>query len=185
MGWIYVGVPAVVLSLASISTLIVAWRILRTVRRSEQAGDERLEILREQQQRLDYLYEERRQLLQALEVQCREQDEQRRRLELPSAPATAREGRESRETPAEDAEGTEHRPATGGAEERPQSVARGGEGSSGGRRRYRRARHRRARQRRTFAIPSFVVLLVCLAVLVAVALAFEWPAFLVPVLSPD
>jgi hypothetical protein len=32
---------------------------------------------------------------------------------------------------------------------------------------------------------TFVVLLVCLGVLVAVALAFEWPDFSVPVLSPD
>jgi hypothetical protein len=48
-----------------------------------------------------------------------------------------------------------------------------------GRRRYRRARHRRI-----LAI-IFVVLLVCLGVLVAVALAFEWPDFLVPVLSLD
>jgi hypothetical protein len=72
--------------LISIVTLIVAWRILRAIRRSEQAGVERLEILREQQQRLDVLDEERRQLLQALELQRQEMDEQKRRPELPPAP---------------------------------------------------------------------------------------------------
>ncbi len=83
MGWIYVGILAEVLLLTSIATLIVAWRILRAVRRSERAGDERLEILREQQQRLAFLNEERRQLLQELERQRQEVDEQRRRLALP------------------------------------------------------------------------------------------------------
>jgi hypothetical protein len=50
-----------------------------------------------------------------------------------------------------------------------------------------RRRYRRARQRRNLAI-TFVVLLVCLGVLVAVAvnaLSFEGPDSAVPVLLPD
>ncbi len=50
-----------------------------------------------------------------------------------------------------------------------------------------RRRYRRARQRRTLAI-IFVVVLVCLGVLVAVAvnaLSFERPNSWVPVLLPD
>ncbi len=85
-GWTSVGVLAGASILISIVILIVAWRILRTIRRSEQAGAERLEILREQQQRLTFLDEERRQLMQALELQSQQMDEQKRRLELPPAP---------------------------------------------------------------------------------------------------
>ena len=58
--------------LVSSVTLLVATRISRTASRSELAGDERLEILREQQQRLDYLHEERRALLGTLELLRRE-----------------------------------------------------------------------------------------------------------------
>ena len=62
---------------------------MRIVRRSEQAGDERLEILREQQQRLAYLHEERSALLDTLELLRRQMDESERRLELPPAPPEA------------------------------------------------------------------------------------------------
>ena len=89
MGWVSIGVLAGVLPLTSIATLIVAWRTLRTVRRSEQAGDERLEILREQQQRLAYLHEERSALLDTLELLRRQMDESERRLELPPTPPQA------------------------------------------------------------------------------------------------
>ena len=58
--------------LVSSVTLLVATRISRTASRSELAGDERLEILREQRQRLDYLHEERRALLGTLEILRRE-----------------------------------------------------------------------------------------------------------------
>ena len=57
MEWVAVVLAGVSLLVSSV-TLLVATRILRTARRSELAGDERLEILREQQQRLDYLHEE-------------------------------------------------------------------------------------------------------------------------------
>ena len=71
MEWVAVVLAGVAL-LVSPVTLLVATRILRTARRSELAGDERLEILREQQQRLDYLHEERRALLGTLELLRRE-----------------------------------------------------------------------------------------------------------------
>ena len=64
--------PSGVSLLVSSVTLLVATRISRTASRSELAGDERLEILREQQQRLDYLHEERRALLGTLELLRRE-----------------------------------------------------------------------------------------------------------------
>ena len=71
MEWVAVVLAGVSLLVSSV-TLLVATRILRTARRSELAGDERLEILREQQQRLDYLHEERRALLGTLELLRRE-----------------------------------------------------------------------------------------------------------------
>jgi hypothetical protein len=128
MVWITVGVVLAGGSLlATIATLIVAWLILGAVRRSERAGDERLEILRDQQQRLAFLNEERLQLLRALEraldLLGEEIGEHRRRLEPPSAPATAQEedGRGPRETPAAERrpEGSPRPgpPATGGEEE--------------------------------------------------------------------
>ena len=71
MEWVAVVLAGVSLLVSSV-TLLVATRILRTASRSELAGDERLEILREQQQRLDYLHEERRALLGTLELLRRE-----------------------------------------------------------------------------------------------------------------
>ncbi len=71
MEWVAVVLAGVSLLVSSV-TLLVATRILRTAGRSELAGDERLEILREQQQRLDYLHEERRALLGTLELLRRE-----------------------------------------------------------------------------------------------------------------
>lgn len=47
-------------------TLVVALRILRSALRSERRGNERLEILREQQARLEFLREERMLLLEQL-----------------------------------------------------------------------------------------------------------------------
>jgi hypothetical protein len=46
----------------SATTLYVALGVRRTTRRAERAGNERLEILREQQERLALLHEERRML---------------------------------------------------------------------------------------------------------------------------
>jgi hypothetical protein len=50
--WVFVCL-AVGSLLASIAALVVAMRILQSVNRSEISGEERLEILREQQQRLE------------------------------------------------------------------------------------------------------------------------------------
>ena len=46
--------------------LVVVFRILRSALRSEQMGNERLEMLREQQERLEYLRKERELLLEKL-----------------------------------------------------------------------------------------------------------------------
>jgi pyruvate/2-oxoglutarate dehydrogenase complex dihydrolipoamide acyltransferase (E2) component len=57
-------------------TLLIAWRVLQSAHSSERAGEERLEILREQQQRLEFMREERRLALEELERQhMREQQE--------------------------------------------------------------------------------------------------------------
>jgi hypothetical protein len=51
----------------SVVILILVWLNLRSTRRAEQVGDERLEMLREQQERLRFLSEERRMLEDELE----------------------------------------------------------------------------------------------------------------------
>jgi hypothetical protein len=68
----------------SIVTLFIAWQVLRSTRRSERAGDERLEILREHQQRLKLWGEERRLLLEELERQRSVGNGAGRLLELPA-----------------------------------------------------------------------------------------------------
>ncbi len=83
--WVPVILAGVSLLVSSV-TLIVAVLILRTASRSERSGEERLEILREQQQRLAFLNEERRGLLDALEFPRREMDESERRPEPPPEP---------------------------------------------------------------------------------------------------
>jgi septal ring factor EnvC (AmiA/AmiB activator) len=50
-----------------LTVLFFGWRILRSTRRAERAGDERLEILREQQERLSLMYQEHETLHQELE----------------------------------------------------------------------------------------------------------------------
>jgi hypothetical protein len=81
--WITIALAAGSLA-TSLVTLLIARQILKSARRSRQAGDERLEILREQQERLAYLYEERRQLLEALERQQTTIDDTRGQLEPPA-----------------------------------------------------------------------------------------------------
>ena len=66
----------VVIGLAS---LAISARTLRSARRVERGGDERLEILREQQERLKLMYQERHMLQQELEW------ERNRRAELERA----------------------------------------------------------------------------------------------------
>jgi hypothetical protein len=63
--WIAVGVASGAL-VVSLLTLVVALLILRSARRSEHSGEERLEMMREQRERLNYLHEERRLLLEEL-----------------------------------------------------------------------------------------------------------------------
>ncbi len=71
--WVSVFLVGVCLGL-SVAILVVVWRVWGTTDRTEQAGKERLEILREQQARLEHLREERRVLLEELE-RLREQKE--------------------------------------------------------------------------------------------------------------
>jgi hypothetical protein len=66
----------------SMATLIIVLRVMRSTRRSEWAGNERLEILREQQQRLQVLREERRMLEKELEWRRSTMDQEERLLEL-------------------------------------------------------------------------------------------------------
>ncbi len=85
MEWVAVVLAGVYLLVSSV-TLLVATRILRTARQSELAGDERLEILREQRQRLAYLDQERSELLDTLELLRREMGQSEPRPEPPPAP---------------------------------------------------------------------------------------------------
>jgi hypothetical protein len=59
--WIAVGLAGGSLAV-SVAILVVAWLVLRSTRRAEHAGEERLEMLREQRERLQLLCEERRML---------------------------------------------------------------------------------------------------------------------------
>jgi hypothetical protein len=72
---VYISVGSLVVGLA---TLVVAWRVLRSARRSQQGGDERLEILREQQERLRIMHQERSVAHQELERLRGALDEQER-----------------------------------------------------------------------------------------------------------
>jgi hypothetical protein len=79
---------------ASFALLFVGWRVLRTTRRAKEAGDERLEILREQQDRLRVMYQERNMLREELERLRTAMDEEQRLLELP-APSEPRGGQQT------------------------------------------------------------------------------------------
>jgi hypothetical protein len=63
-----------------LTVLFFGWRILRSTWRAERAGDERLEILREQQERLSLMYQERETLHQELEKLWAALDEQEQEL---------------------------------------------------------------------------------------------------------
>jgi uncharacterized protein (DUF3084 family) len=78
--------------IVSLAVLVLVWRVLRNARRSRAAGDERLEILREQQERLKVMGQERSMLKDELERlrSVLEQVEEERQLEL-TAPAEAQE----------------------------------------------------------------------------------------------
>ena len=81
---------------ASVVTLVVALRILQSVHRSENSAEERLEILREQQQRLEFMREERRLLLEEIERQRSEMNGAQRPLELPAGSEEQGQSQESR-----------------------------------------------------------------------------------------
>ncbi len=76
--WVSVFLVGVVLGL-SVAILVVLWRVWGTTHRTELDGRERLEMLREQQERLAHLREERGVLLAELE-RLREQKERLRWL---------------------------------------------------------------------------------------------------------
>jgi hypothetical protein len=68
--------------LISVMTLYVVLKVQRSTHRAEQAGNERLEILREQQDRLRFLREERRMLEEELEWRRSMMDTEGHLLEL-------------------------------------------------------------------------------------------------------
>jgi flagellar biosynthesis/type III secretory pathway M-ring protein FliF/YscJ len=53
--------------IVSLAVLVLVWRVLRNARRSRAASDERLEILREQQERLKIMGQERSMLKEELQ----------------------------------------------------------------------------------------------------------------------
>jgi flagellar biosynthesis/type III secretory pathway M-ring protein FliF/YscJ len=81
--------------IVSLAVLVLVWRVLRNARRSRAASDERLEILREQQERLKIMGQERSMLKEELERlrSVLEEVEEERQLEL-TAPAEAQEATE-------------------------------------------------------------------------------------------
>ena len=84
MDWIALGLAGGSLAV-SVITLYVVLGVWRSTHRAEQAGDERLEILREQQERLRYMREERRMLNEELEWRRSMMDGEGRLLELEAA----------------------------------------------------------------------------------------------------
>ena len=64
-----------------VATLGAAVGALRSSRRAEQLGEDRLELLRDQHERLEVLREERRTLMEELDLERRERLEAQRRVE--------------------------------------------------------------------------------------------------------
>jgi hypothetical protein len=81
MSWIVAALAGGSFSV-SLATLYVVLVVLRSTRRTERAGDERLEILREQQERLRLIYTERRMLEEELEWRRSMMDGEERLLAL-------------------------------------------------------------------------------------------------------
>ncbi len=86
MYWIALGLAGGSL-FVSVTTLYVVLGVRRSTRRAERSGDERLEILREQQERLGVLREERRMLEEELVWRRKMMDGEGRVLELDAAPS--------------------------------------------------------------------------------------------------
>ena|SRR3712207_7472318 len=81
MYWIAIGLAGGSL-ITSTTILYFVLKMLHSTHRAERAGDERLEILREQQQRLGFLREERRMLEEELQWRRSMMDGEERLLEL-------------------------------------------------------------------------------------------------------
>ena len=81
MYWLAVGLAGGSLVVSG-AILVVVWLLLRSTRRVEQGGEERLEMLREQQERLAFMREERRMLDEELEWRRSMMGRQGRPLEL-------------------------------------------------------------------------------------------------------
>jgi hypothetical protein len=87
MLWIVVVLAAGSLVI-SLTTLYVMLGVRRSTIWAERAGDERLEILREQKERLEFLREERHMLEEELEWRRTMMNSEERKLEL-NAPSEA------------------------------------------------------------------------------------------------
>jgi hypothetical protein len=85
MYWIALGLAggSLIVSVTILSVVLAVWR---STRRTERTGDERLEILREQQQRLGVLREERRMLEEELRWRRSMMDGEERLPELMAPP---------------------------------------------------------------------------------------------------
>ncbi len=66
LNWIALGLAGGSL-VAIVATLYLVWTVRQSVLRVEQTGEERVEMLREQQQRLEFMREERRMSEEELE----------------------------------------------------------------------------------------------------------------------
>src|SRR5918994_5332430 len=86
MYWIAIGLAgsSLIVSLTILGVLVLG--VFRSTRRAEHSGEERLELLREQQERLGYLREERRMLEEELRWRRSMMDSEEPLLQL-DAPA--------------------------------------------------------------------------------------------------
>ncbi len=96
MYWIAFGLAGGSL-LTSTTILYFVLKVLRSTHRAERAGGERLEILREQQQRLQFMRDERRMLEEELQWRRSMMDGEERLLEL--NPPSQFNGRSETEQP--------------------------------------------------------------------------------------
>ncbi len=91
MYWLAVGLAGASL-VVSVAILVLVWLLLRSDRRAEQAGEERLEMLREQQERLAFMREERRMLDEELEWRRSTMGREGRPSELEAPSESTRRG---------------------------------------------------------------------------------------------
>jgi pyruvate/2-oxoglutarate dehydrogenase complex dihydrolipoamide acyltransferase (E2) component len=98
--WVALCLAGLSLVLSS-ATLLIVWRLSQSAYRSERAGEERLEILREQQQRLAFMREERQLLLEELRSQRAESEDALREEPPPQEGGGGGAGEQVVEEPAE------------------------------------------------------------------------------------